>query len=73
MKNVTLAHFVTIIRIFVKNSERQFSFFLHFSLHVAEIAGVVPSTVSRWMSGESAVPRLVLEKLRQVDAILNEK
>jgi transcriptional regulator with XRE-family HTH domain len=40
---------------------------------VAEIAGVVPSTVSRWMSGESAVPRLVLEKLRQVDAILNEK
>lgn len=40
---------------------------------VAQIAGVVPSTVSRWVSGEVCAPPLVLEKLRKIDSVVNEK
>ena len=38
---------------------------------LAQMAGVVPSTVSRWVSGESPIPPLVLEKLRQIDKVIN--
>lgn len=40
---------------------------------IAKMAGVVPSTVYRWESGESPIPPLVLEKLRRIDAVINEK
>ena len=38
---------------------------------IAEIAGVTPVTVTRWVNGESPVPPLVLEKLRQIDKLIN--
>ena len=40
---------------------------------IAEMAGVVPSTVFRWCNGTTPVPTLVLEKLRRIDAAINEK
>ena len=40
---------------------------------IAEIAGVVQSTVIRWCNGTTPVPTLVLEKLRRIDAVVNEK
>lgn len=40
---------------------------------IAEMAGVVQSTVIRWCNGSTAVPALVLEKLRRIDAVVNEK
>ena len=38
---------------------------------IAEIAGVVPSTVARWLTGTHQVPPLGLEKLRQIDKAIN--
>lgn len=38
---------------------------------IAEITGVVPSTVTRWLAGTHQVPPLVLEKLRQIDKAIN--
>lgn len=38
---------------------------------IAEIAGVTPVTISRWVNGENPVPPLVLEKLRQIDKVIN--
>ena len=40
---------------------------------IAEIAGVVQSTVIRWCNGTTPVPTLVLEKIRRIDAVVNEK
>lgn len=40
---------------------------------IAEMAGVVQSTVIRWCNGTTPVPTLVLEKLRRIDAVVNEK
>lgn len=40
---------------------------------IAKIAGVVQSTVIRWCNGTTPVPTLVLEKLRRIDAVVNEK
>ena len=36
----------------------------------AEMAGVVPSTVTRWVNGVTPVPPLVIEKLRRIDKII---
>lgn len=38
---------------------------------IAEIAGVEPQTVSRWCSGKSPVPQLLLEKLRKINNAIN--
>ena len=40
---------------------------------IAEIAGVVPATVTRWISGETPVPPLVLERLQEIDRVVNKK
>lgn len=40
---------------------------------LAQIAGVAPSTVHRWKNGQSPVPPLVLDKLRQISAAVNGK
>ena len=40
---------------------------------IAEMAGVVQSTVIRWCNGTTPVPTLVLEKIRRIDAVVNEK
>ena len=37
---------------------------------VAEMAGVTPPTVSRWVNGGSAIPPLVIEKLKRIDNIV---
>lgn len=36
----------------------------------AEMAGVVPSTVTRRVNGVTPVPPLVIEKLRRIDKII---
>jgi predicted transcriptional regulator len=38
---------------------------------IAEIAGVTPVTVTRWVSGDTPAPPLVLEKLRRIDKVIN--
>lgn len=38
---------------------------------IAEIAGVTPVTVTRWVNGDTPAPPLVLEKLRQIDKVIN--
>lgn len=40
---------------------------------LAEIAGVVPSTVARWGNGDTPPPPLVLERLREIDRVVNKK
>lgn len=40
---------------------------------LAELAGVAQITVMRWCNGTSPVPPLVIEKLRRIDAVVNEK
>jgi transcriptional regulator with XRE-family HTH domain len=38
---------------------------------IAEIAGVTPVTITRWVNGDTPAPPLVLEKLRQIDKVIN--
>lgn len=40
---------------------------------LAQIAGVAQSTIYRWKNGQSPVPPLVLDKLRQISAAVNGK
>ena len=40
---------------------------------LAEIAGVTPVTVTRWGNGDTPAPPLVLERLREIDRVVNKK
>lgn len=40
---------------------------------IAELAGVAQTTVMRWCNGTSPVPPLVIEKLRRIDAVVNDR
>lgn len=39
---------------------------------VAEIAGVNKSTITNWSKGITQPPKLVIEKLRRISAVVNE-
>ena len=38
---------------------------------IARIAGVTPTTVSKWLSGKTPVPPLLCKKLREIDKVVN--
>ena len=41
-------------------------------LKLAEIAGVNKSTITNWSKGITQPPKLVIEKLRRISAVVNE-
>ena len=38
---------------------------------VAELAGVTPTTVSKWLAGKTPVPPLLSKKLAEIDKVVN--
>lgn len=39
---------------------------------VAELAGVGQDTITRWCNGTNQPPKLLLEKLRKINQVINE-
>lgn len=38
---------------------------------IAKLAGVTPTTVSKWLAGKTPVPPLLSKKLAEIDKVVN--